>query len=101
MVDDEDYEMLMAYTNIWYLDMRGYAVATKNQERMHRVIMGLKRGDPEIDHDDRNSLNNQKNNLLNSTRRLNCLNRSYSSNKSGYTGVLMHVNKTCVSWRVS
>jgi hypothetical protein len=101
MVDDEDYEMLMAYTNIWYLDVGGYAVATRDKKGMHRVIMGLKREDPRIDHDDRNKLNNQKNNLLEATNRLNCLNRPLSTNKSGYTGVRMQINKTCVSWHMS
>ncbi len=88
MVDDEDYEILMAYTNKWYLNVGGYAVATKDQERMHRVIMGLKRGDPLIDHDDTNRLNNQKYNLIISTRRENIFNISTEPRtSSGYKGV--------------
>ena len=88
MVDDEDYEMLMSYTNKWYLSVNGYAVATKDHERMHRVIMGLKRGDPLIDHDDTNRLNNQKCNLIISTHRKNIFNISTEPRTlSGYKGV--------------
>lgn len=101
MVDDEDYDMLMAYTNAWYLDISGYAVATRDRKMMHILILGLTDRDLLIDHNDLNKLNNQKTNLLEVTPRLNCLNRSLLPNNSGYTGVYMHINKTSVTWRMS
>lgn len=77
LVDDEDYERLNAFkwcahlskkTGLWYAE-RGYH-KTKNKMftlGMHREIMGVVSG-IDIDHRDRNGLNNQKDNLRTCSR---------------------------------
>ena len=83
LVDDEDYDFLMQWN--WYAHRRDekytyYAMrTTKNKKiRMHNAI-ALKYGInnyEELDHIDRNGLNNQKENLRISTRGENNFNRS-------------------------
>lgn len=93
MVDDEDYEMLMTFSKTWLLNVGGYASATRVSKTMHRLIMGLKRGDPLIDHKDTNRLNNQKYNLILATHRENKLNTlAEPKTKSGFKGVLERTN---------
>jgi hypothetical protein len=86
---------------IWTIGTDGYArrFSTK-QERfdgapkliaMHREVMGLhlfraRPGDPEVDHINRNRLDNQKGNLRIVSRSLNVMNRS-GSGLSKYLGV--------------
>jgi len=85
LVDDEDYEYLSQWK--WYAHRRGekytyYAMRTdytkgKVQIRMHNAIAlryGLKDYE-ELDHADRNGLNNQKDNLRVCTRGENNFNR--------------------------
>jgi hypothetical protein len=73
VVDDEDYERLIAM-GPWALRTtrsHRYAVRTQryddgstHQVAMHRVVMGLEFGDPlNVDHIDHNGLNNQRSNL--------------------------------------
>ena len=66
LVDDEDYERLISMGS-WHAAVRGHLVYAAQGRRallMHRVIFGLVKGDKkEVDHDDRNGLNNQKDNL--------------------------------------
>ena len=82
LVDDEDYEFLMQWN--WYAHRRDekytyYAMRTvkKKQLRMHNIIAekyGIVNYD-ELDHIDRNGLNNQKENLRICTRGENNFNR--------------------------
>ena len=94
-VDDEDYEIL----NKWKWQAQKtyfsfYAVRTLNSPgrkpsliRMHRSVLGLKRGEFG-DHRDRNGLNNQKYNLRRCTFAENCRNkRLRKDNRSGFIGV--------------
>lgn len=96
MVDDEDYEMLI--NKIWSLCFHGYAKSGRNTS-IHRVVMGAVSGQM-IDHKDTNRLNNQKHNLVFTTRRLNGLNRSHSWSKSGYMGVRIVDGKRGIAWRM-
>lgn len=91
IVDDEDYEWLSAFKWIpTHKDSnRAYAARTsgKGEHRMHRLIMKAQRGQ-EIDHINRNPLDNQKKNLRFCTRTVNALNRNVLKNsKSGIKGV--------------
>jgi AP2 domain-containing protein len=68
LVDDEDFEHLSQWQ--WSLNWKGYAVRSyrrdgkRFQVRMHRVVLGLTAWNPtQVDHRDRNKLNNQKANL--------------------------------------
>ena len=58
---------------------------------LHRFLMGLQHGDPrQIDHINRNGLDNRRENLRFATNALNRQNfseRGYSNNSSGYRGV--------------
>lgn len=106
LVDDEDYKWL----NQW----KWYASKTKNgfyAKRdvwmndnkslfMHRELLGLKYKDGFIiDHKDRNTLNNQRNNLRVASYSLNNYNcKMKSHNKSGYRGVGWY--KAYNKWRV-
>ena len=80
LVDDEDYEYLNQFkwcahlskkTGLWYAE-RGVRIIKGKQFTlgMHRVIMGIM-DKTDIDHKDRNGLNNQKINLRICSRTLN------------------------------
>ena len=70
LIDDEDFNLVNQYR--WFADKQRntyYAIANirklsgiRTTVKMHRLIMSAKLGE-EIDHEDRNGLNNQKYNL--------------------------------------
>jgi hypothetical protein len=89
LVDDEDYEWLSRYK--WRLHSDGYAIRNHNKTtvRMHREIMGFPDG--EIDHINRNKLDNRKENLRTVTSSQNKMNRpKQRNNTSGINGVSWH-----------
>ena len=91
IIDTEDYEKIKDYC--WH-HMKGNYTRTQtvnNGKRitvlLHRLIMGV---DPniQVDHINRNPLDNRKSNLRVSTQQENCFNRSIQkNNSSGYVGV--------------
>lgn len=102
LVDDEDYQLVEKYST-WFLS-EGYVRSTKNNTKMHRMIWSHYYGNIDIhsviDHKDRNTLNNQKNNLRLATRGQNNANHKLlSSNTSGYNGVSW--GKQRKKWRIS
>ena len=85
IVDDDDFERLS--TRKWYAAKNHgtfYAQSGKCV-MMHRIIMNAPQ-EREVDHIDRNGLNNQKNNLRLCTAAENRKNRS-STSRFGYKGV--------------
>lgn len=86
LVDDEDYTRLCEYK--WYTNWYGYAVDTKKDIRIHRLIMNAPDG-LVVDHMDGNPLNNQKHNLRLCTYAENSRNRTKlnKNNTSGVHGV--------------
>ena len=83
IVDADDYEWLSQWkwsarfcNSIWYA-VRGSTCGGKRKDfSMHREILGLRAGDGrEVDHINRNSLDNRRINLRVSTRKENCANR--------------------------
>lgn len=97
LVDDEDYERLSMFP--WHISSRGYAVRNSRgsgKELMHRALMGNPTG-REIDHINRNRLDNQKSNLRLSTHRENCCNQEGRSITSQYKGVCWV--KRCNKWQ--
>lgn len=95
-VDNENFELL----NQWKWSYDGnYAVRKKwiNKKQirflLHRQIMGFPKG-LEIDHINRDKLDNRKSNLRIVTREQNVNNMpKYSTNKSGYKGVSFDKNR--------
>ncbi len=104
LVDDEDFEFLSQWN--WYaLTCRDSFYAARNgwttrgEPRgavlMHRVLLP---GAVQVDHKNRNKLDNQKANLRPATVSTNSQNRPlYRSNTSGYKGVTFH--KPTQTWK--
>lgn len=94
-VDDEDYEYLSQFT--WCIG-QGYAVRHSSAKlscaRMHRVILGAPKN-MQVDHIDRNPLNNQRSNLRLCTASQNSCNAKSGRQKqsSNYRGVSVHKGK--------
>jgi hypothetical protein len=97
-VDDEDFALLSQYS--WHLN-EGYpsrsirlevnGMIVKRQERMHRFLLGLPRGrGPEVDHIDRDKLNNRRNNLRTGTHAQNLENHPGFGGTSRHRGVWRH-----------
>jgi hypothetical protein len=101
-VDDEDYERLSSRT--WYLTGNGYVMAyvkgsgrrSKRYVTLHRDVL-LYAGANDIDHINRNKLDNRKSNLRIVSRSSNLRNTGIrKDNTSGSKGVSWH--KSCSRW---
>jgi hypothetical protein len=82
IVDDEDMALLSGLN--WLCDHKGYVVCSRNptHSRIHRTIMGLAKFDKiQVDHINRNKLDNRKENLRLCTNSENQRNKERSSNK--------------------
>jgi hypothetical protein len=90
VVDDADFDLLSQWR--WRINHNGYAVRSERQHgtcvtfRMHRIIINAPI-DLQVDHTDRNRLNNQRNNLRLCTDMENARNRSKYKGTSQYKGV--------------
>jgi len=95
IVDDEDYDWLMQYK--WSLSGNGYAQGWNGKViLMHRLIMGL--NSPEVDHINRNPLDNRRSNLRHCTSGQNKVNTKLrKDNTTGYRGVDFMKNRK--KWR--
>jgi hypothetical protein len=98
MIDDEDYENLIEF--VWYFHKSdGYVYKNIEKKRaskrisMHKFLMNPAEG-MDIDHVDRNKLNNQKSNLRIVEHKINARNRKIPcNNKTGFMGVWKQDNK--------
>lgn len=104
-IDTQDLPLVSDFKGTWYQTKNGYVaieVGKRNVDRtsltMHRVLFGYP--DFEIDHFNRNKLDNRRSsNLREATRGQNNQNRSsFSKNKSGYRGV--YWNSRYQVWQV-
>lgn len=100
LVDDENYRELRKYK--WRI--RGqYACRelsvprgeTRKALAMHHAVMGLPPKGLEMDHADRNKLNNQKSNLRFCTHAQNMHNCKHPKGKSRYRGLYWHKQGKC------
>lgn len=88
LADVEDKEKLEKYS--WCLSKTGYAVANINHKvtKMHRYILGVKDQKVVVDHKNRDTCDNRKDNLRICTCADNARNKTVSRNcKSGYIGI--------------
>ncbi len=95
VIDLDDVEKIKRYT--WYLNEGGYAVASTKRDVngqqkgffMHRLIMNIDDPEIEVDHIDRNRLNNRKKNLRFANDNQQSWNRSCGQNKysAEYKGI--------------
>lgn len=88
MCDIEDWENLKCFT--WF-DVGGYSMAARNK-KFHRLVMKASKKDV-IDHINRNTYDNRKQNLRHATPQVNRMNTSVPRNsKTGVLGVRMTEN---------
>jgi hypothetical protein len=99
LVDDEDYERLIKHKwharkdrNTFYASRTVMIEGKKTTVQLHREVLRLTFGDGiEVDHRNRNGLDNQKENLRIATSSLNSYNRKMQhNNTSGFRGVSWH-----------
>lgn len=98
LVDNDDYPMLMDHT--WFLGGQ-YAISRKNSvsTKMHHLILPKKKGF-DVDHRDKNTLNNQRYNLRYLSRSENVINSRISSrHKSGVIGV--YFDAKSLKWKAN
>lgn len=104
-IDDEDADLILKYSwRICYCKRKKITYAVSGQYskecpilRMHRVILNAPKG-VEVDHENRNGLDNRKQNLRLANPSQNHYNsKTPSSNKSGVKGVDWH--KASSKWR--
>lgn len=109
IVDEEDFERVSPYK--WRLVIDGkkrrlcYARADIRDNTgkwravfMHRFVLGLSKGDPNVDHKNHNGLDNQRDNLRVVTQAQNLQNvRAHRDSASRYRGV--HWDRHRKAWR--
>lgn len=116
LVDDDIYTKINGFN--WYAHITGYSIYSsgdpdsRKQVLMHRYIMELELGRPlerseEIDHIDRNGLNNQRSNLRICTSSQNRFNTvMHADNIIGYKGINYdkrqndYIARICVNYKV-
>jgi hypothetical protein len=93
IVDDDDFDTVNQHR--WMRTLAGYAVTTNSRRRirMHRLVMDAP-ANTDIDHINRNKLDNRKENLRFCTQAENARNASIrTDNISGYKGVRFKANR--------
>jgi hypothetical protein len=96
LVDEFNYEHLNKFT--WAVDSKGYVRSSSNRKKgiigvikMHRYIMGVYDKSYQVDHINRNKLDNRVCNLRVCTNYENSLNRGINkSHSTGFKGVKKH-----------
>jgi len=95
IIDVDDIEKIKDYK--WHLTLNGYVITKINNKtlRMQNLIMDFNSSHLQmVDHKDRDTLNNQKDNLRYSTQSQNQQNRGKpSNNSSGFKGVYWNKKK--------
>lgn len=99
LVDEADFECLNQFK--WHYNFYGYAVCNSvrigNYTYMHRLLLGLQKGDKkEGDHINHNKLDNRRCNLRICTKQQNLWNMESKTGVSKYKGV--HLNKRSNKW---
>lgn len=84
----------------WKLNSEGYAESTR-RGRLHRIILGLKRGDPHVDHINGDTLDNRRANLRLADCAQNAQNRrgANRNSRSGIRGVHFRRDRKRSPWQ--
>ena len=90
--DLEDYDKIKFYS--WHKDKKGYFSTSHNKHSLHRLVMNCENEKTiQIDHVNRKSFDNRKENLNIVTSRENAQNKGiYKNNTSSYSGVGLRPN---------
>jgi len=105
LVDDKDFKWLNQWK--WRTHKNGYCyyvvasdVAGLKNVFMHRLILGLKKGDGmEVDHINGDALDNRRSNLRACTHAQNICNQALrKDNKTGYRGTYRTTNSKIKKW---
>ncbi len=93
LVDDEDFDWVSQKP--WQAQVNHcgifYASSAYRSEKMHRVVMGLQKGDKrQVDHINHDGLDNRRCNLRIVTNSQNCMNGKHKGGTSKYKGVTYH-----------
>lgn len=84
IVDNEDYEAVA--NRRWFVNFYGYVFAAPGSTFMHRLLLGLEKGDPrQGDHLNRNPLDNRRENLRIATHAQNSQNCATLRSAQGFT----------------
>jgi len=108
-VSDEDYERVMEHSwqavpsrvnGLWYAHRMVWSGSSYEPQSVHVFILGAPPEGMEIDHKNRNGLDNRRANIRFATRQQNLANQGIGKlNTSGYRGVIW--NKDTQRWRCS
>lgn len=98
LVDDDIYEKLIALGYKWHVSRFGYAIRFNGRkcQWLHRFVTDCPAG-LEVDHIDRNRLNNQRSNLRLCNKVQNQGNRP-GSRKTGFKGVIHRMRNKHRKW---
>ena len=100
LIDDEDFELVNKYK--WKLQDGKIKYARSSNRLgilMHRLLLRLKKGDPDVDHINGNGLDNRKHNLRLANKSQNGANRTkQEESTSKYKGVSFN-RRDCI-WQV-
>ena len=98
-IDIEDWVNIKDYK--WCVDSGGYVMTGAFKPNLYLarfLVFGLNNSDLQVDHINRDPLDNRKRNLRKCTHFENCINRVHTNNTSGHPGV--YLDKRCNKWRV-
>lgn len=107
LIDDEDFDLVSQYKwfavkedNTYYAHSNKWLYGKQVTIRMHRLIMNFPSG-KQVDHKNRNGLDNRRENLRVCTHTQNCQNRKARNGVSIFKGVCYESNsRSKKKWRV-
>jgi hypothetical protein len=112
LIDEADYHLIEPYTwcaayvkRTWYAlsNLRVHEMADGQTKtiRMHRLILGVDPG-VQVDHENRDGLDNRRQNLRIAETWQNCANIGpYNNNQSGYKGVTLYCSGNYRRWKAT
>jgi hypothetical protein len=102
LVDEADFERFSSVK--WHKDKKGYVTGSweGKTQKMHRVVLGAKKGEPGVDHINGNKFDNRRINLRKASDSLNAQNRPKNittKSTSKYVGVSLNTKRSRKPWK--